>query len=385
MSADATKLSAIVVGGSLSGLSAAIRLAREGVRVTVLERSITLGTVGGGLGVSRAQLSRVLGASAFGDGQTPALPVIGTRREAMSWMGLHGWLTELAARTSLIRTLGGQRVLSVASVPGGVNVRTEGGTYDADLVIGADGYNSTVRASIAPDHPHASYAGYILWRGLIEEGALPAGMMPEAPLETASQWAGRHRLVAYQVPGEDGGTAPGRRRVNWAWYDADRTALLHSLGIVDAGRVVRSLSPAEMPGDVAADLLFAAGHLWSDPWRAAIQASIRQDRVFGTPIAEYVPVRLAQGRVALVGDAAHVSTPMVGTGFGYGLDDVDALARSVCRDPGDLDSALVRYQRERLRPDRALAQEGMDASRYFLAHIRDQPAMRRPQSACLTA
>lgn len=208
MSANATKLSAIVVGGSLSGLSAAIRLAREGVRVTVLERSTTLGTVGGGLGVSQAQLTRVLGASAFGDGLTPALPVIETRREATSWTGLHGWLTELAARTSLIRILGGQRVLGVASVPGGANVRTEGGIYGTDLVIGADGYNSTVRASIAPDHPHASYAGYILWRGLIEESALPAGTMPGVPLETASQWAGRHRLVPFNMTGHPAVSLP---------------------------------------------------------------------------------------------------------------------------------------------------------------------------------
>jgi len=45
-----------------------------------------------------------------------------------------------------------------------------------------------------------------------------------------------------------------------------------------------------------------------------------------TPIAEYVPDRLVNGRLALVGDAAHVPTPMTGCGFSASLDDAEAIA-----------------------------------------------------------
>ena len=75
---------AIIVGGSLVGLATAIRLALEGLSVTVLERSPNLGE-GTGLGVDRRQLSRVIGVSAFGDSGHPAVPVIVTGRESTSW------------------------------------------------------------------------------------------------------------------------------------------------------------------------------------------------------------------------------------------------------------------------------------------------------------
>lgn len=49
------------------------------------------------------------------------------------------------------------------------------GDYQADLVIGADGARSTVRASVAPDDQAARYAGVLLWRALVDEQALPDG------------------------------------------------------------------------------------------------------------------------------------------------------------------------------------------------------------------
>ncbi|WP_442852616.1 FAD-dependent monooxygenase [Arthrobacter sp. 131MFCol6.1] len=56
--------------------------------------------------------------------------------------------------------------------------------------------------------------------------------------------------------------------------------------------------------------------------------SIERRAVIGTPIAEYVPARLARGRVAIVGDAAHVPTPMTGSGF---AESGQAFSRSFAR------------------------------------------------------
>jgi 2-polyprenyl-6-methoxyphenol hydroxylase-like FAD-dependent oxidoreductase len=72
--------------------------------------------------------------------------------------------------------------------------------------------------------------------------------------------------------------------------------------------------------------------------------------VFGTPIVHYKPARLAAGRVALAGDAAHAASPMVGGGFRQGLYDVRALTQvlAVADSPDAVPDALARYERARL-------------------------------------
>ena len=50
-------------------------------------------------------------------------------------------------------------------------------SFRADIVIGADGYRSVVRRAIDPEHPHARYGDFVIWRALLPEAALPrAGM-----------------------------------------------------------------------------------------------------------------------------------------------------------------------------------------------------------------
>ncbi len=72
--------------------------------------------------------------------------------------------------------------------------------------------------------------------------------------------------------------------------------------------------------------------------------------MFGTPIVHYKPVRLAAGRVALAGDAAHAASPMVGGGFRHGLYDVQALTRAMTTlgSPAEVPGALARYSQARL-------------------------------------
>lgn len=81
----------------------------------------------------------------------------------------------------------------------------------------------------------AEYAGYLPWRGLGPECDLPAG----TPLPTADDTmdvlsASGFRVVGYAVPGPDGSTVPGERRLAFAWYDSRRhealTGLVGSLG-----------------------------------------------------------------------------------------------------------------------------------------------------------
>src|SRR6202012_2148486 len=77
----------------------------------------------------------------------------------------------------------------------------------ADLVIGADGARSTVRATVDPAHPDARYAGVLLWRTLVDEQAMPPGVALPGVGEPAREvYAGPYRLVTYPVPGPRGET-----------------------------------------------------------------------------------------------------------------------------------------------------------------------------------
>jgi 2-polyprenyl-6-methoxyphenol hydroxylase-like FAD-dependent oxidoreductase len=361
---------AIIVGGSLVGLATAIRLAHEGLSVTVLERSPKFGE-GTGLGVDRHQLSRVIGASAFGDDEHPALPVIATGRESTSWKALYGWLRTVALVTPGVRLRPNHTVMSVRSEDHYATANTSEARFDADLVVGADGRGSVVRRFIAPENPDALYAGYGLWRGIIDEKDLPASLAHAYVGDGPSLWAHRrYRLVSYHVPGQHGGVAPGTRAVNWAWYDPDLTPLFETAGCVRSGVVQRSLRPDEFSPILISRLDRLARELWPDPIGCIIRLTLRAGRAFATPVAEYEPTRLTSGRLVLVGDAAHLAAPTTGAGLVTGLEDVEALGKAVRSERNGGLASLDAYEVLRLRRARRLAESSRAWSRSYLDQVR---------------
>jgi 2-polyprenyl-6-methoxyphenol hydroxylase-like FAD-dependent oxidoreductase len=141
-------LHCVVAGGSLVGLSAAIALSRLGMVVTVLERSPARAAEGGGgLGVDVALLQQVTGLRA----DPPVLH--GVDRDTTGWHLLQGWLEDQATRRRGVTVHRGTEVTGVhpgnGQQPASV-MTADGGEYHADLVIGADGARSTVRAAVDP-------------------------------------------------------------------------------------------------------------------------------------------------------------------------------------------------------------------------------------------
>lgn len=109
------------------------------------------------------------------------------------------------------------------------------------MAVGADGVCSVMRRFVAPDHPAALYAGYMLWRGLVREAEVPGGLDGRGRnLELYG--APGAQLVVYGAPGADGRADPGHRRVSFAWYDASRTELLRETGCLEGDAVVASLA-----------------------------------------------------------------------------------------------------------------------------------------------
>lgn len=254
----------------------------------------------------------------------------------------------------------------VVEVGDGWALTRGGARYEADLVLGADGARSAARRWVTPELPEAVYAGFLLWRAMVDESDLPPDTEPPPAHEPSREYySGPYRLVTYPVPGADGSPRRGHRRLNMVWYDPARTDLLAAAGLVEGSTVRGSLTPEEVPEPLRRELRRMADRHWPSPWREALEIALGRGVVFGTPVAQYRPERLVRGAVALLGDAAHTTSPMVGGGFRRGLEDIAALAEALesQREP---QRVLASYEQERLGPAQAEVDESIAASEWYL-------------------
>lgn len=357
----------LVVGGSLAGLMAGIALSRQGHEVTVLERAERHRPSGAALSVSESALRTILGPEQARAAARLAGPRGGDALADVpsTWAGLYEGLCRAAESEPRIRLLHRTRVAVVGQDRDQAWARTDDGRiFAADVLIGADGHRSVVRRAVSPERPDAVFAGYTLWLGVASEqdidyrGRWPGGL--------DIRDSGDHVLLGYPLAGPDGSTAPGERRVGWAWYDGTRNALFRRLGAVRGNVAHHSLRAADLDMSVRDGLAREASRRWPRPWRDAILDSMHRSDFVGTPIAEYVPDRLTNGRIVVVGDAAHVPTPMTGRGFATSLDDAASLARHLHGvDQGGAPAALSAYDADRLGPGRSLVLSGQGFSRSF--------------------
>ena len=215
------------------------------------------------------------------------------------------------------------------------------------------------RQSIQNNHMLCT-RGYLLWRGLVSEIDLPHGTSwPQKDEGVLLVTKTGYRLVAYPVAGPSGSLDHGERLLSFAWYDKGRDLLLQKANCLSpTGHVVSSLSPENIPRSVQKELCDLASRIWPEPWSTVIVHAIEHSGVFATPVAEYFPDRLIRGRLAVIGDAAHVASPVVGQGFVAGILDAEALAEalkySLDRTNGDLLSALRIYEQKRLASAREI-------------------------------
>lgn len=319
----------VVVGGSLAGLTLALASATRGVPVQVVERATERTQGGDSLSVDLAAIANTTGHDprAF-----PKLPVVPAYRDRhlTTWPALYGWLRDRVNETPGIVLQEGKSVAYVRRLDNQAELSFEDGTQlMADAVIGADGYHSVVRRAMAPETPFARYAGYLVWRGLVDEQTLTKPVPWPSNGGLWIEFVQGYRLVAAVLPGRDGSTEVGKRQITFAWFDAHRGELLRSMNRLRAnGDLVGTLGRSSIDTDLRDELVAKIPELWPEMWAEAVTVGVKsKDSLSGAPIAEYLPGRLADGPLALVGDAAHVVSPMTGSGFATGVDDAAVLAR----------------------------------------------------------
>jgi 2-polyprenyl-6-methoxyphenol hydroxylase-like FAD-dependent oxidoreductase len=355
---------AVIVGASLSGLMAGLALSRSGVDVTMLERVDEFPRTGASLGgIEEGLLDRITGRRPCAQDSTACNP---SADGVQTWTAVHARLRAAVDADSHIDLRHHTSVQSVDQDAHSAWATTSNHkVFRGDVVIGADGYRSVVRRSVSPEKPDATFAGYVLWIGLTDESAIPP--RHRWPRDMDILHSGDNYLFGYPLPGDDGSTVKGSRQIGWGWFDASRNQLLLDTGCV-VGNVVRhTLTSADIPQTTFRQLADEANDLWPAIWRDAILVCLERHAVIGVPIAEYVPDRLVNGRLALVGDAAHVLTPMTGSGFGASLYDAEAIAESVAAGVhrSAMAKALRGYEKKRLTSVREMVHLGQQFSRSF--------------------
>ena len=204
---------ALIIGGSLAGLSAALALANVGVASTVLERAPARGRAGvairaGGTALRMAftvpasqQVVDALGGDAIEQAVLPH-----------AWWDVYSALRQAASVEPGITLVDGEAVATVGERVDAAWARSaEGREWTADLLIGADGHRSVVRRCVAPEQPEASYAGYLAWLGQLDVPPRNARALSGVEFHSAG-----HDVLAIYPLLEAAHATP--RRVGWAWF-----------------------------------------------------------------------------------------------------------------------------------------------------------------------
>ncbi|GAA3006040.1 FAD-dependent monooxygenase [Streptomyces lactacystinicus] len=353
---------AIVIGGGIGGLAAALALHRQGVPVRVHERADSLEPVGAGLALAPNAL-RCLDRLGIG-GHLRALatphPAVGLRHPSGRWLvrtstsafeARFGDTIAAVARADVItalvdalpegtvRTGSPATLVTPGSTTGPAVVRTADGEETADLVVAADGIHSATRSLLFPRHPGPRYSGFTTWRTIVTPGRLPAA---------AGEVWGRGKLAGI-VPLADG------------------RVYVYGAALAPAGERAAD-------GDERAELLRRYGD-WCAPV-PQLFALAEPERVLRHDVRDLADPLPAHhhGRVALLGDAAHAMCPFQGQGACQAIEDALVLASPLT--PGtDTAAALAAYTAARLPRTTAV----VAGSR----RIGDLVALRSPAAAFL--
>jgi salicylate hydroxylase len=344
MSAARSGAPIVIAGAGIAGLCTALGLIRAGFKVIVLEQAAELREAGAGVSLApnatRALISLGVGDALRRVGQVPNRASIRhyqTGAELSSynigdemeqqWGAPYLQLPRTDLQLLLLEAVKAaapgalrlnSRVQSVTHLEAGVHIVTNDDSIEAPCLLAADGVRSAIRSKLfAQPEPH--FMGYVAWRGL-----LPMESIKYSPLspDTVLYLGPNRSMLRYKMRGSS--------VMNFVAFAQDNNWSEEGWSV-----------PAD-PEDIRA----AFGD-WNDEAAALTSAMCNiggafKWGLFGRPQLS----TWRQGRVMLVGDAAHPLLPFLGQGAAMAIEDGVVLARAFELSK-DIDTALGNYERAR--------------------------------------
>ena len=335
------RISNLIVGGGIGGLTTALALARRGCPAHVVEKAPEFGEIGAGLQLAPNAM-RVLdelglvpeitkhavvpNRLVFMDALT-AQPITAIdvgerfrRHYGQHYMVMHrsDLLSVLlaACRSEPLVTLEANREVVAVEV-GEDHARArmaDGSLLEANILIGADGLWSQVRKLVVDDEPVGSH--YVAYRGTI-------------PIERMSTHAGLDNVVMWVGP-----------QMHFVQYPVRRGELYNQVAVFRSPRYTPDSENWGTPEELDAHFAQTCDYV-----RDCIRLMWRDKR---WPMFDRAPIaNWTRNRIALMGDAAHPMLQYIAQGACQAIEDALALAKNVAAQPSDPAAALLAYQEAR--------------------------------------
>ena len=336
----------LIIGGGIGGLATALAFARAGAPVELFERSPAFSEVGAGIQLGpnvmkvlhewglkeamaciaafpdRLQVRSAMSGSELGVLRlgAAALERYGSPYATIHRADLHSLLLTALKDKSVQLTVNSSVERFVQDDAGVTLFTVDGREAQGDFLVGADGLWSQVRKQLLNDGvPRAT--GHLAYRAMVAQSSLPERLRSRQ----ITVWLGPQlHVVQYPVRGGE-------------WLNV--VAIVHGRMHGDLAYWDHSANPSNLKSAMTAtcaplqDLIQAIEH-WR-LWALSIRPPMRG------------PHEQAQGRVALLGDAAHPMLPYLAQGAGMAIEDAHGLARAVSTCGLDVPIALKQYAASR--------------------------------------
>ena len=349
-----------IVGAGMGGLTAGIALKKFGHQVTIYEQATEILPVGAAISLwsNGVKCLNYLGLTheiqALGGEMESLAYVDGLNQQTMTQFSLTPLYKEVGQKAYpvsradlqnlLMQHFGmqdiqlGKKMIRIEEQAEQVCIHfQDGSSVEADLLIGADGTHSLTRQHVLGLTVERRYAGYVNWNGLVE---MNEGLAP------AQQW------TTYIGEGKRVSLMPVADNRFYFFFDVP----------LDVGL------PNQRNQYKAALKQYFAG--WCAPVQQLID-SIDEQKTNRVEIHDIEPfMTFYKGRVVLLGDAAHSTTPDIGQGGCQAMEDAIYLARALQINTFGLDDALTRYQNKRNERTREMVLRAR--KRCDVTHMKDR-------------